>query len=240
MYRALSWVAAALLTFGIATASASADDSACNNALYRTLSDEAIAACSRLIARNPRNAVAYSNRGVAYNVRGDNDRAIADYDQAIRLNPSYAAAYSNRCNAYKDKGDYEQAIADCDRAIRLDPSFANAYITRGETYEAKHDLDLAIADFDRALRLDPSVAAQRGRRRVQALLTASQPSPAHGQAQLPPQTSPLQPAASPIPGERRVALVIGNSGYTSGLISALPNPRRDATLVADALRQAGF
>jgi uncharacterized caspase-like protein len=38
--------------------------------------------------------------------------------------------------------------------------------------------------------------------------------------------------------ERRVALVIGNSLYRS--VSFLPNPRRDAKAVADALRQTGF
>src|SRR5262249_28382350 len=43
-----------------------------------------------------------------------------------------------------------------------------------------------------------------------------------------------------VPAECRVALVIGNSGYTSSLVQALPNPRHDAKLVADALRQAGF
>jgi hypothetical protein len=44
-----------------------------------------------------------------------------------------------------------------------------------------------------------------------------------------------QPAAS---AERRVALVIGNSEYSSAAF--LPNPRRDAKAVADALREVGF
>jgi hypothetical protein len=44
-----------------------------------------------------------------------------------------------------------------------------------------------------------------------------------------------QPAAS---AERRVALVIGNSEYSSAAF--LPNPRRDAKAVADALREVGL
>ncbi len=44
-----------------------------------------------------------------------------------------------------------------------------------------------------------------------------------------------QPAAS---AERRVALVIGNSEYSSAAF--LPNPRRDAKAVANALREVGF
>jgi hypothetical protein len=45
-------------------------------------------------------------------------------------------------------------------------------------------------------------------------------------------------AAAPGGPERRVALVIGNSQYRS--VAFLPNPRRDAKAVADALRQTGF
>src|SRR5262249_23041956 len=41
-----------------------------------------------------------------------------------------------------------------------------------------------------------------------------------------------------VPPDRRVALVIGNSQYRS--VAFLPNPRRDASVVADALRQVGF
>jgi uncharacterized caspase-like protein len=40
------------------------------------------------------------------------------------------------------------------------------------------------------------------------------------------------------PAETRVALVIGNSSYTSA--PALPNPARDAATVAQAFREAGF
>lgn len=37
---------------------------------------------------------------------------------------------------------------------------------------------------------------------------------------------------------RRIALVVGNSNYAS--VPALPNPQRDAALVADTLKQVGF
>src|SRR5438045_4073630 len=38
--------------------------------------------------------------------------------------------------------------------------------------------------------------------------------------------------------ERRVALVIGNGAYQN--VPKLPNPPRDAGLIGDALKQAGF
>src|SRR5215468_7910337 len=93
MFRNVLRVAAALLTFGIATVSAAADDRAtCDKAS----GDDAIAACSRLLQRNPNNAIAYSNRGLAYNLNGEYDRALSDYDQAARLDPNNVIAREGR------------------------------------------------------------------------------------------------------------------------------------------------
>jgi tetratricopeptide (TPR) repeat protein len=117
-----------------------------------------IAACSRLLALDPKSIGAYNNRGNAYKSKGEYDRAISDYDQAIRLNPKLAIAYHGRGNAYNSKGDYDRAIADYNRTIRLDPKFANAYVGRSDVYNHKGDHDRAIADANEAIRLDPKNA----------------------------------------------------------------------------------
>jgi invasion protein IalB len=53
-----------------------------------------------------------------------------------------------------------------------------------------------------------------------------------------PVTLPAASRPAAVPFGRRVALVIGNSAYQHA--PTLPNPRRDAVMVADALRQANF
>jgi cyclase len=53
-----------------------------------------------------------------------------------------------------------------------------------------------------------------------------------------PLSRPALPSFSSDSQGRRIALVIGNSNYRS--VAPLPNPRRDANAVADALRQSGF
>lgn len=52
-----------------------------------------------------------------------------------------------------------------------------------------------------------------------------------------PETAPQRLVLAPPPGERRVALVIGNSSYK---VSPLPNPVNDAEDIARALEAAGF
>jgi tetratricopeptide (TPR) repeat protein len=163
----ISCAAAALLVTNAVQLAIADDAGVCRQGT----GDEAIAACSRTLALNPKDAVAYNNRGSVYNEKGDYDSAISDLNQAIELDPKLALAYSNRGWAYEGKGDYDRAISDLNQAIELDPKNARPYNNRGEAYEARNDPDHAIADFEQALKLNPAEDdARRGRERVQALL----------------------------------------------------------------------
>ncbi len=89
--------------------------------------DRRIRGCTQVIERGKRESredrsFAYTNRGNAYDDKGEVDRAIADYTKAIALNPKYALAYNNRGIAYDEKGDKEQAIADYRKALEINPS----------------------------------------------------------------------------------------------------------------------
>jgi tetratricopeptide (TPR) repeat protein len=202
--------------------------------------DRAIADFDEAIGLSPDFPNPYSYRGFAYGRKADFEHAMADLDKAIALNPDYAKGYSNRAAVEELRGDPDRAITDADVAIRLTPKDAFAYNWRGKARFDKGELDLAIADYDEALKLDHAFAEARQNR--QAALAASQnqrksQTVAPGMAA--PQPAALsEPASSLVSPERRVALVIGNSQYRT--VGALPNPRRDAEAVADALRQAGF
>jgi len=78
-----------------------------------------IQGCSALIIHDPRDAVAFYNRGLAYVAKDEIDSAIADYTRAIELNPNYGPAIEARASAYARKGDYIRAIADVTRASEL-------------------------------------------------------------------------------------------------------------------------
>ena len=76
----------------------------------------AIAAYTKAIKADPKDAVAYANRGA---LQGDNKRALADLNKAIELDPKYANAYSNRAKVRKDMGDAAGAKADAAKAEEL-------------------------------------------------------------------------------------------------------------------------
>jgi tetratricopeptide (TPR) repeat protein len=138
MCIASSWVLRPQ-AFGVVVAPAPADDA---EMCDQGKGEASIAACGRLIKRNPKDAVAYANRGSGYHYKGDYDRAIADLDQVIRLDPKLAVAHDNHGLTLRYKHKYDRAIADYDQAIRLDPKDASAYVGRGDAYSDKGDYRL--------------------------------------------------------------------------------------------------
>jgi tetratricopeptide (TPR) repeat protein len=229
--------------------------------------DRAIASYEQAIRLDPKRAVTYSLRGYAHSFKGEYDLAIADFNQALQLDPKLPVAYGGRCGAWNGKGQYDRAIADCeegmkvaprlanaysnrgfaygkkgifdramtdlDKAIALNPTYARGYSHRGAIYELQGDLGRAIADYDQALKILPTLAEARlSQERARAALAARPAVAKPDVAKL----DPVKPVA--VAPDRRVALVIGNSQYRSAAF--LPNPRRDASAVADALRQVGF
>jgi tetratricopeptide (TPR) repeat protein len=111
------WRATIAATLIFAPALALGDDK--NECLDSTDHDLRIKRCSEIIERNPRDAIAYHNRGDAYGLKGDIERAISDYTKAIVLSPNYAPAYHSRGRAYVSKGDYVRAVDDVTRAGEL-------------------------------------------------------------------------------------------------------------------------
>lgn len=148
--------AIALMTLLALPATGSADAiSDCNGDQPATV----IQGCSQIIdggkASDEAMAIAYFNRGNAYDDSGDHDGAIADYTAAIKLKPDFADSYFNRGFAYEDKQDYDSAIADYTALIKLSPDYAKAYYGRGRANEAKGDLKQALVDYQQAARLAP-------------------------------------------------------------------------------------
>lgn len=66
-------------------------------------------------------AVAYNNRGSAYDDQKLTAKAMKDFNQAIKIKPDYAEAYYNRSFAYEKKGMLPQALNDMEKAARLQP-----------------------------------------------------------------------------------------------------------------------
>ena len=93
--------------------------------------DVSLAGCSNIIgrAKDTKNnlAIAYFNRGIAYQNKGDHAKAIAEFNQSIKLNASGPAAYRNRGYSYAQTGEFDLArtttIRPSSSSSRIRPTF---------------------------------------------------------------------------------------------------------------------
>ena len=77
-----------------------------------------ISACATTKVESP--AVAYFNRGLAYQEKGEYDKAITEYNRAIKINPRLAMAHIDRGLVYREQlGNKEEACSDWKRACDL-------------------------------------------------------------------------------------------------------------------------
>ncbi len=124
------------------------------------------------------------------------------------------------------------ALDDFNASLQLKPGYISSLWGRGQVYEQQGLRSLAIADYKKAVELkagdpDQTDAQNKARARLIVLEAPALPQPAPAQANTEAQAK-----------GRRVALVIGNSGYKA--VTELPNPRNDAAVVAAELTRLGF
>jgi tetratricopeptide (TPR) repeat protein len=206
---------------------------------------KAIDDCSEAIIIDPNFYLAYANRGDIWRQRGDLYKALGDLDRAVALSPQQPQGLTFRGDVYRDRGDYERALSDFNEALRNVPDFVPAFVGRGQTYERLGQLDRAAADYRKALGLPATVdaglakPAQAVARQRLAVVEAARAAAAKagGAATAEPSVAAALAAHVREIG-KRVALVIGNSGYLNA--PELPNPRHDAHDIAAALRQLDF
>jgi tetratricopeptide (TPR) repeat protein len=151
------------LAFSLATALAEkrpaenpdkSDDAKASAAFLAGDYDAAISLYTEVIKADPKAALAYNARALAYRYKKETAKALADFDQAIRLKP-YTMFYYNRGVTRHENGDDKSAIADLTRALQDKASApqvraiglvarARCYISQAKSAPAMSDLNAAI------------------------------------------------------------------------------------------------
>ncbi len=209
------------------------------------------------IKYTPTFLLGWTNRARMRTLNKDFDGAIADFAAAEKIDPAAPQIAGNRCITYGMMGKYDQAFADCDGLIEKQPRNTFAINNRAEVNVMKGDLDAALKDYNTVIQLNPnSVRAHSGRGQIYerrkdlaqaradyraaaySLTRFDEPDVARARAIAQERLAALTPQAPAGSTGRRVALVIGNGAYKN--VHALPNPPRDAKMIANVLRDVGF
>ncbi len=113
---------------------------------------EQIAAITKRIKRDPKNASLYLQRGELYRLHRSWARAAADYDRAARLRPDLKIVDLARGKLFYESGKFQRARSALDRFISQQPDHYEGLITRarvlgklGARFEAAKDFTEALA-----------------------------------------------------------------------------------------------
>ena len=123
-----------------------------------------LAICNDTVAKQPDNARAHTNLGVALSkIPGHQDDAIAQYEEALRLKPDSAEAHNNLGLALaRDPLRLNDAVAQYREALRLQPDYAPGWHNLGACWFHLGNRSEAAAAFREELRLSPNdPAAQK-------------------------------------------------------------------------------
>lgn len=139
------------------------DIPACNNlgVALQTLGryDEAMAQYERLLAVDPRHALAHSNLSSVFRLLGRNEEAVAAATRAVAIDPTYADAYNNVGTALHALDRDEEALNWFAKAVHLKPDDSKAPSNIGVVLRELGRLDEALLAFDHALDLAPRTAS---------------------------------------------------------------------------------
>ncbi|AWM03239.1 caspase family protein [Bradyrhizobium amphicarpaeae] len=209
------------------------------------------------IKYTPKFLLGWTNRARVRTLMKDFDGAIADFAEAEKIDPAAPQIASNRCITYGMMGKFDQAFADCNGLIERQPKNVYAINNRADVSMMKGDLDSALKDYNTAIQINPNnIRAHSGRGQIYerrkdlaqaradyraaaySLTKFDEPDVARARAVAQERLAALTLQAPTGATGRRVALVIGNGAYKN--VHALPNPPRDAKLIASVLRDVGF
>lgn len=119
---------------------------------------DAIAAYTKALQREPKNRPALEHRAAAYTKLKDDKHALADLTAIVAANPDEPSDYMRRGEAFLATHQYDEAIKDFDHAILLDPKSGRALAGRGSGYASKGNLEEAAKDIDSANAIIPKNA----------------------------------------------------------------------------------
>ena len=96
---------------------------------------------------------AYNNRGLVYQVEGNNEKALEYYNKIIKMTPNYAEVYINRGILFANEKKFAESLKDYNHALNLQPGNFLIYYNRGNLMGNMQKYEEAIKDFSQAITL---------------------------------------------------------------------------------------
>ena len=110
--------------------------------------DEALAACRKALAIEPKNCDAVNNLGGVLIDLGDNSQAVEVFRKLLQIEPGHLSARRNLAAALMSAGDLKAAVHELDQTLIVEPECAEARKNRGIACLLSGDYEQGWADYE--------------------------------------------------------------------------------------------
>lgn len=117
--------------------------------------DDALGLYGDVLQVDPRNALAYADRGTVYAMMKEFDLALDDLEMSILLGHAESAVFCTMATIYFEKKQYRKALDYFSKAIEVDSNNALIYYNRSNVLYEMGDAEAAVADLEVCLGLGP-------------------------------------------------------------------------------------
>ncbi|BDD10985.1 hypothetical protein FUAX_34170 [Fulvitalea axinellae] len=127
----------------------------CYSLMAQERYSDSLAHYQKVLKDDPRNVMAWNNKGYALLCIHEYEMALKHLDRALRLSPKFPYAMNNRGQAKLMLGDLEGGRQDVEESMKLDPENGFAYRNLGIYYFLKEDYAQALEHFRKCEEKDP-------------------------------------------------------------------------------------
>lgn len=120
----------------------------------RTAAEKAIFDAESAVRKNPRDAKARADLGIAYAMAGNYSKAITELNTSLKLNPKLANTYYVLGIVHRLRGDLDDAAKYLERAVAFEEQFSDfyskTYYELGKVYFSQKKYRKAVTAFEEA------------------------------------------------------------------------------------------
>ncbi len=117
---------------------------------------EAETQLEQVVAKQPNDARAWLDLGLAREGLGLPKQAGQAYRRATEIEPEFAEAFNNLGVVLRERGKLDEAIQALDRAVQLKPGLIDARLNLAMAYEDAGRTEQATDAYNEVIKLDPS------------------------------------------------------------------------------------